>query len=77
MSVIDLNGPRTTRQKTAAGPTSDESSSKLPVKKGPIGFPTSKIIVHSPGVSRVGLSRKSGSTIKSLHPNRSAKADIP
>lgn len=38
----------------------------------PLGFPTSKINIPSPHVSRVGLSRKS-LPAKPLHPNLTAR----
>jgi hypothetical protein len=49
-------------------------TSDLPKRNSsiPLGFPTSKINIPSPHISRVGLSRKS-STIKPLHPNYASR----
>ncbi|UJR21213.1 hypothetical protein I4U23_024310 [Adineta vaga] len=50
--------------------TSSSRTAELPGRRSstPLGFPTSKINISSPHVSRVGLSRKSV-TVKPLHPN--------
>lgn len=48
---------------------------ELPARRSsaPLGFPTSKINIPSPHVSRVGLSRKS-LTVKPLHPKFTPRA---
>ncbi|CAF0750278.1 unnamed protein product [Didymodactylos carnosus] len=57
MSEIDLNAPRASRQKTNLSSLSI-TTTLTSTSKGPLGFPTSKIVVQSPGVHRFKTTMK-------------------